>query len=125
MADEIASEAVIMDIQEYRFGHIKVDGKSFRDDIKIINDKVKPDWWRKAGHSVETSDVEDVLAAEPEIFVLGTGASGNVRVPSDFRQKLEERGIELIAQPTEQAVKTFEKLQSEGRKVAAGFHLTC
>lgn len=114
-----------MSIEEYRFGHMKVDGRSFKDDIKIINGEIKPDWWRKTGHSIEAADVEDVLAADPDVFVLGTGNSGNVRVPEEFRKKLEQRGIELIAEPTEQAAKTYEKLKSEGRNVAAGFHLTC
>jgi hypothetical protein len=31
----------------------------------------------------------------------------------------------LIAQKTHQAVKTFNELYSQGRRVAAAFHLTC
>lgn len=114
-----------MGIEEYRFGRITVDGKSYTDDIKIVDGKVKPDWWRKAGHSVETSDIQDVLAAGPEIFVLGTGASGRVRVPEEFKTMLAQRGIKLIAEPTEQAVNTYDRLISQGKNVAAGFHLTC
>lgn len=114
-----------MGIEEYRFGLIKVDGQSFRNDIKIVGGEVKPEWWRSSGHRVELSDIKDVLAAAPEVFVLGTGSSGNVRVPAGFEEKLEERGIKLIAEPTERAIKTFEKLRAEGRNVAAGFHLTC
>lgn len=114
-----------MGIEEYRFGRITVDGVSYADDIKIVRGMVKPGWWRKSGHSVEIADIEDVLEAAPEIFVLGTGASGRVRVSEDFRTKLARRGIKLMAEPTDQAVKTYERLMCHGKNVAAGFHLTC
>jgi len=114
-----------MDIQHYRFGSITIDGRTYTNDIKIVDGRVKPEWWRKAGHSVEMADIQDVLAATPEVFVLGTGANGRVRVPEDFAKALAGRGIELIAEPTEKAVATFMRLVSSGKTAAAGFHLTC
>jgi hypothetical protein len=113
------------EIQEYRFGHVKINGKSYSDDVKIIGGEVRPDWWRKRGHSIETDDVRDVIAAGPETFVLGTGASANLRMPSEFEKTMKEQGIEVVAQPTEQAVQTYNRLEEQGADVAAGFHLTC
>ena len=37
---------------------------------------------------------------------------------------MESHGIDLIAEPTEQAVKTYNEL-CQTKSVAAGFHLTC
>ena len=43
-------------IENYRFGQIVVNGLSCKTDLKIIDDKVIGDWWRKDGHSICKED---------------------------------------------------------------------
>lgn len=112
-------------IESYRFGEIVVLGKTYRRDLKIIKGRVYPDWWRKEGHLLQPEDLEDIWTARPEILVVGTGASGVMRVDPRTVERAEELGIAFEAYPTNKAVLRFNKLFEEGRDVAAAFHLTC
>ena len=112
-------------IEDYSFGSMTISGKSYRSDLKIIAGKVLPDWWRISGHRVVLSDVEDILQARPDILVIGSGASGLMRVSESLQRHLTEIGVALVVEPTAEAILTFNRLVGEGKKVAAGFHLTC
>jgi len=112
-------------IEEYSFGKIVISGNTYNADVKIINNSVVANWWRKAGHAVEIDDVADVLAAQPDCLVIGQGKPGLMKVKPELAAELANRGIELIAEPSEQAAATFNQLTAAGKKVAAGFHLTC
>ncbi len=111
-------------IESYSFGSIVIDGKQYTSDLKIIDGRVVPDWWRKDGHSICEADVADILAARPDVLILGAGAYGAMKVPKAFRELMESHNIDLIAAPTEQAVRTYNEL-CQTKNVAAGFHLTC
>ena len=112
-------------IEAYRFGEIVVQGRTYRRDLKIIEGQVKPDWWRKEGHLLQPEDLEDVWSARPQILVVGTGASGVMRVDPRTKKQAEELGIILEAYPTAEAIRRFNQLFQSGTKVAGAFHLTC
>ena len=112
-------------IDEYSFGRIVIDGKTYRQDVIVFPDRVKSDWWRREGHSLCLEDLKDVLRDPPEVLVVGTGYVGLMRVPREVREKLEEMGIQVVVEKTGKAYKTFNKLLSEGRRVVAALHLTC
>jgi hypothetical protein len=112
-------------IEAYSDGQMTVRGQKHRRDLKIIGDRVVPGWWRNTGHRVGVNDVEDILAAAPDVVVVGTGYANNVHLDRDLTSRLEEQGIKLVAQETEAAVKTFNRLRAEGKNVAGAFHLTC
>lgn len=112
-------------IESYSFGTIVVNGARYKNDIKIIRNKVIPEWWRKNGHAVTPHDIKDIIDAGPEIFILGTGASGVVKPGNEVIRLLDEKNIELIKIPTAEAVDIFNRLTNEKKNIAAGFHLTC
>ena len=112
-------------IEDYAFGSITILGRQYRSDLKIINGEVVDNWWRKTGHAVDVDDVTDILDAQTDCVVFGTGKTGLMKVSDRLRKELAARGVELIAEPSPQAMDTFNRLVDEGRKVAAGFHLTC
>ena len=112
-------------IEAYSFGRMTVNGVTYIDDLMIIEGNVKENWRRKTGHYVDMADVRDILMAEPDVLVLGKGRSGMMEVAPSLRAHLSEIGMALIAENTTEAVRTFNQLWQEGRKVAAGFHLTC
>ena len=112
-------------IESYSFGKIVVDGTTYTNDIKIIDGSVKPEWWRKRGHSVAPEDVSDLLDSGADYVVIGKGHSGNMDTPSEIRRLFEEQGMEVIAENTTQAVETFNRLHQQGKRVCAGLHLTC
>lgn len=45
-----------MKIDDYTSGsHIRIDGKTYRQDLKIIEGTAKSNWWRKEGHRLTDS----------------------------------------------------------------------
>ncbi len=111
-------------IDSYRFGRIVIDGEPHSKDVIILSDRVIAGWWRKKGHTLLPEDLEEVLAAHPDLLVVGQGACRRMNVPDQVRQSLDQAGIELISQSTKQACETYNKLR-EQRSVAAALHLTC
>jgi len=114
-------------IEKYNFGSITISGKQYSSDLKIINGKIVPDWWRKSGHNVGIDDVADILNfnAKPDYLVIGSGNSGLMKVSNRLKQHLEGLGIDVIVEPTSVAIETFNLMGEEGKNVAGCFHLTC
>jgi len=112
-------------IEDYQFGSMKIDGKRYKNDLKIIKGRVVADWWRKEGHSVEEADVGDILEAKPEVVVVGMGKPGRMQVEDSLRSAIQQANIRLIEEPTASALQTFNRLYDEGKHVAGAFHLTC
>jgi hypothetical protein len=112
-------------IEDYHFGSMTIGGRSYQADIKIIDGRVVNDWWRQQAHVLGVLDVDDILAAAPEILIVGMGQPGMMRVAETLQVTLAARGIELAEEPTAKAVQSFNKLYLEGKRVAAAFHLTC
>jgi hypothetical protein len=111
-------------IESFSFGHIVIDGRAYDQDVIILPDHVLGDWWRKEGHVLHPDDLETVFEIAPEILIVGKGAQARMRVAAKTRQALDAAGIELIAQPTEEACRTYGTLCDE-RTTAAALHLTC
>ncbi len=114
-----------MKIDNYSFGSMKVDGKVYRKDLIVFPDTVKPEWWRKDGHSLATEDLKGVLDYKPEVLVVGMGAFGFMKIPESTRAALKERNIELVGKNTGEAYKIFNEQIQRGKKVVGVFHLTC
>jgi len=112
-----------MEIQDYSFGEMKINDKTYSNDLKIFPTKVKPDWWRKEGHLLQETDLEDVLEFEPELLVIGQGAHGRMKIDESLKEKLDEMGIKYINKNTKKAVDYFNR--NSDRKTVGVFHLTC
>ncbi len=111
-------------IDSYRFGHLMVDGRAYTKDVLILPDRVIPNWWRKEGHALLPEDLEVVLAARPDLLVVGQGTQGRLRATAVVRRSLELAGIDLVTEPTDRACETYNALR-EKKVVAAALHLTC
>ena len=111
-------------IDSYSFGHITVDGKSYRSDLIIYPDRVDDSWWRKQGHNLCLDDIRDVLAGDPEVLIVGNGNPGLMNVPQSLQDEIRKRGIDLYVSGTQKAVSTYNELHTRKRTVAA-LHLTC
>lgn len=112
-------------IEQYSFGNIVINCGTYINDIKIIQGKVVPEWWRKSGHFVDVDDIQDILKSKPDILVLGKGSPGQMKSTESLREFLKNNGVELIEEKTSEAVKTFNRLFKAGKNVSAGFHLSC
>ncbi len=111
-------------VDSYQFGQIVISGKKYISDVIIFPDRVKDSWWRKTGHQLCLDDIAEVLTENPEVLVVGTGASGLVKVLPEVKQSLEAQGIKLIAEPTSEACNIYNQL-CYSQKVVAALHITC
>ena len=111
-------------IESYSFGKIKINSKLHTSDVIIYPDHVDDHWWRKEGHRLDIDDLKDVWQAKPEILIVGTGYYSFMKVPNEVKEYVTSRNIELIVENTKEAYKTYNRLTSTRRTVAA-FHLTC
>jgi hypothetical protein len=110
-------------IESYRFGRIVVDGEEATNDVIVLPGRVVHNWWRQDGHSLVLEDLREVLDELPSQLLLGTGAYGRMQPDPDALAQLRERGIEVEALPTEEAVRRYGELDST--QTAAALHLTC
>jgi hypothetical protein len=110
-------------IEGYRFGHVVIDGDEQTRDVIVLPDRVLTDWWRADGHRLVLADLDDVVEELPEHLVVGTGAYGQMRPDSEALNELRQRGVEVEALPTDEAVRRYGEL--DPRRTAAALHLTC
>jgi len=113
-----------MHIDRYEFGLIVIAGQTFRNDILIWPGRIKGDWWRKEAHLLQLDDVPEVLAANPQVLVVGQGEPGKMQVDPALAAYLQDRGVELMVLPTREACRVINDLCGV-RRLAAALHLTC
>ena len=111
-------------IESYNFGQIVVNGKNYTSDVIIFPDRVQGDWWRDDSHELTLKDITGIMAENPEILLVGTGASGMMRVLPEVEREAEARNIQFIVQPTGEACDIYNQL-SRVQRVMAALHLTC
>jgi hypothetical protein len=111
-------------IEAYEFGRIVIDGQTYRADLIVLPDRVVEGWWRQEGHVLHAADLESVFAAQPELLIVGQGAYGRMKIADEAERAIESAGIEMIALPSDEAVRKYNSLPTDER-VAAAFHLTC
>jgi hypothetical protein len=112
-------------IESYKFGRMIIDGTSYTKDVIIYPDgNILSPWWRKHGHVLELIDLQDLIAAAPELIICGTGTMGIMRPSAALKEYLGANNIDFIALRTSKIVETYNKLSGD-KKVGACFHLTC
>lgn len=119
-------------IEEYHFGSITIDGKTYTEDVEVRWTGEVLSWWRGESHVVDVKDLKRAIEQKPDTIIIGTGHSGLARVAEESKKEMKSKGIEPIIDITEQATKTFnmicdESEEEEGKqkKVIGLFHLTC
>ena len=114
-----------MNIAAYHFGTIEIDGRTYTSDVIITPERVLDSWWRHKGHRLAAADLIDIVAARPDVLVIGTGYLGRMSVSDEARQHLQAHGIEVHESPTREAVQEFNRLQQTHQRVVGALHLTC
>ncbi len=115
---------IMNSIDSYYFGQIVINGKQYSSDVIIFPDKVQNDWRRDKSHELSLKDITAVIAESREGLLIGTGASGQMKILPEVPEALKVRNIELIVEPTGGACEIYNRL-SPFQKVVATLHLTC
>ncbi|KAB0376989.1 hypothetical protein FD755_011433 [Muntiacus reevesi] len=74
---------------------------------------------------VQPADVEEVVEKGVQILVIGRGMSEALKVPPSTVEYLKKKGIDVRVLQTEQAVKEYNALVTQGIRVGGVFHSTC
>jgi len=112
-------------IDKYQFGSITIEGKKYDFDVEVRSNKEVLRWQREEGHLFNLEDIERAIKEKPEIIILGTGAYGAAQVSQEAEEIIKNKGIQLIIEKTDQAVRLFNDLIKEKKRVIGLFHLTC
>lgn len=110
-------------IDDYRFGHIVIDGDERTRDVIILPDRIVTNWWRRDGHSLVLADLDDVIDELPQHLLIGSGAYGRMHPEPGALEELRRRGIDVEVHETAEAVKRYGDL--DPRSTAAALHVTC
>jgi hypothetical protein len=111
-------------IESYNFGKIIINSKEYHSDIIIYKDSIDDKWWRRESHNLCVDDIKEIIDKKPEVLIIGTGAYGLMRVPSDLIAYLKSKNTEVIIKKTKAACDEYNTLYQK-KNVVAAFHLTC
>jgi hypothetical protein len=113
-------------IDSYQFGNMVIHGVSYTADVIVTPDKIESNWRRKEGHRLHLEDIQQTIErVQPKALVVGSGKFGVLKVDQDVKDFLEKKNITLYGEPTEKAVKIFNRLILVEEKIVGAFHLTC
>lgn len=105
-------------VQSVSAGAIRISGETYTHAIAVTPDRVLSRWEAKPVAELVAADFEPLLAAQPEIVLLGTGTRQHFP-PRELTFAFARRGIGLETMHTAAAARTFNVLASEGRRVTA------
>ncbi|MFP4558964.1 MAG: Mth938-like domain-containing protein [Archaeoglobaceae archaeon] len=115
-----------MRVESFSFGRMTIDGKQYTSDVIVSKDgMINSSWWRKEGHNVHPGDIGEIIDANPEIVIFGTGASGLMKVSKEVKEQLQQKGIDVDHMLTSKAKDKFNELVNQGKRVVLAAHLTC
>jgi uncharacterized protein len=118
---------LILERPDYQFFLRGADGRSalvndrtLRRSFIIAPDTLVEDWPATDVGLLMPADLEPLLSLQPELVVLGSGATQAFPPPATLAACLQ-RGIGLETMTNAAAARTYSVLAGEGRRVVAGF----
>ena len=99
-------------------GAITIGDEVIKKNVVLLRDQILRGWSTANLRSITLADLEDTLAHNPEVILLGTGWKNHLP-PRELVFALARRGIGLETMDTPAACRTFNILVSEERNVAA------
>jgi hypothetical protein len=117
-----------MNARWIEFGEIEIDGRRYTDDVVIDAGRVerrhkKPSKAYRDRYGHTPLSVEEEIPWGGKRLIVGTGANGSLPIMPEVRAEAERRGVELVAVPTEQALRMLSK--GEAKEARAVLHVTC
>ena len=114
-------------IQSYSFGKIKIDGKIYKKDLIIFQNRVHENWRREKGHFLQLKDLEEIIDSNPEIIIIGRGYFGRMKISEEVIEEFKRRNIIYYSEKSGKAVDIYNELLSKStdKDIVAAFHLTC
>ena len=106
-------------ITSYETGILRVNGKTINTSLIIAPDQLIEDWSISDISQLSTDHIKNIIDLKPELVLLGTG--GQLCFPDiEIYAELIQLGIGIDFMDTGAACRTYNILNSEGRRVVAG-----
>lgn len=105
-------------VTAYGPGFIEINAVRFTGSLILSPERAASAWTPRDFEALAESDFETLLALEPEIVLLGTGARQRFPRPALYAA-LTRAHIGVEAMDTAAACRTFNILSAEGRRVVA------
>lgn len=99
-----------------------VNERTLRRSFIVTPHALVEDWQVRDVAALAPADLQPLLALEPELIVLGCGAT-QAFPPAEAMAACLSRGIGIESMTNAAAARTFNVLAGEGRRVVAGFVL--
>lgn len=109
-------------IESISMGKLLYNGKVSRSDTIVYADRMDTKWWIKERNCIQMNDLDDVLAAKPELIVFGTGFMMPISMSDEAQAELKGMGIELFIDKSDVAMETYNDNVNKRRTVGL-FHL--
>ena len=103
-------------------GWVRVGQVEYRQNLVLLPDAIVEGWAPDGFAALTERDFASLLAARPELVLLGTGARQQFPHPK-LLQALAAAHVGVEAMDTRAACRTFNILVAEGRRVAAALVL--
>ena len=118
-------------IEEYKFGIIVINKETYNNDLEVRWTDEILSWSRRKQDLIDIEDVKRALDQGPDVILIGKGYLKGIEITDEAKNEIKSRGVDLIIDATEEAVKTYnvineESLEETGaqKKVIGLFHLT-
>ncbi len=109
-------------ITAYGENSVSINGKPFKQSLIITRTKLNEDWDISAVELLQADHIEQILAFNPELIIIGTG--NKLTFPAvEVYSGIIEHGIGVDFMDTRAACRTYNILMSEGRDIVAGLIL--
>lgn len=102
----------------YGAGYVVVNQTRYEHSLIVLPDRIIEDWEVRTFEQLASEHFEFLLPLQPEIVLLGTGATLRFPSPSLTKALIASKiGVEVM--DTNAACRTYNILTAEGRRVAA------
>lgn len=106
----------------YGEGYVEVNRQRHRASLLVSGDRIVTDWPARSVESLTPDHLAALVALDPEIVLLGTGAAFRFPEPA-LLAPLQKAGIGVEVMDTPAACRTYNILLGEGRRVVAALVL--
>ncbi len=110
-------------ISAYARGQITINDQVYVSSVIVTPDRIIHDWLPDSFAGLEGRHVARLAELEPEIIVLGTGATSRFP-PPEYTAGFLTQGIGVEVMGTAAACRTFNILVSEERRVVAALFIS-
>jgi uncharacterized protein len=104
-------------VREYAPGRLRIGEREFSRSVVVCAATLLEDWRPQQIGDLTAADLEPVLALEPQVLLLGSGARQVFPAPA-LLARLHAARIGFEVMDTGAACRTYSVLAAEGRRVA-------